>query len=1398
MPNRVPPYNRSLHEINEIDDAVYLFEYAEYLKKEIEEYKGKGNDILYTPLYLDFYYFLNRSDSTKTLTSRFSRFLESKIISDKYKKDFVVDIALEQPELIADFMCYDEDELKTTKEKDTALSAGKYLIKESNGEQPILIDYIKRSKDEHIQGAVHYFFLYSELLHYSYAKAIAETGNKKVEEEFAKVFEFENDPKNNFDKLYSSDIEQYRKKIREEKNSPQKSTKEELEAKIRFMNELKEKPDNAKYLASYLCNKEENDNQKSLLAEIAIFGIYNLESSDQDTLKKIFNEKYTIDEREQTLLDYYSQNSKDSGETRIETLFYLQEFQYVGRYYNYKPEDIKSKLTHKIWFMEDTMNKHSDQKRYLVPYLCDIGKNGGQKSLLAEIAIFGIYNLESSDQDTLKKIFNEKYTIDEREQTLLDYYSQNSKDSGETRIETLFYLQEFQYVGRYYNYKPEDIKSKLTHKIWFMEDTMNKHSDQKRYLVPYLCDIGKNGGQKSLLAEIAIFGIYNLESSDQDTLKKIFNEKYTIDEREQTLLDYYSQNSKDSGEIKRETLTYFWTKKDLEEKFLTLKEFTPNSLDAQKDLVPYLCDIEKNGGQKSLLAEIVDFGIDNLESSDQNTLKEILNTVRTENGQTLLDYYSQNSKDSEKTRIKTSFYLQDFQDFGPYLSSNCTERSKLARKIRFMNELRKKPDNAKYLAPCLCNKEENDNQKSLLDEIVDFEIDNLEYSEQKILIDILKTVRTKNGQTLLDSEGITAKTSFYLREFRDVTQCYDPEDPASKLLYTFRFIEKTMNDHSDQIGYLVPYLCDKKQNGGRKSLLDEIVDFGIYHLETSEQNTLKNILKTVRTEDGQTLLDSGRIQARTSFCLQEFQDVGQCYRPKDIQKKLVDKFKFMKKIMNKYPDQKDYLAPYLCFRGDNGGQKSLLAEIVGFRIYNLEASDQETLKKIFNEKYTIDEREQTLLDYYSQNSKDSGETRIETLFYLQEFQYVGRYYNYKPEDIKSKLTHKIWFMEDTMNKHSDQKRYLVPYLCDIGKNGGQKSLLAEIAIFGIYNLESSDQDTLKKIFNEKYTIDERERILLDYYSQNSKDSGEIKTETLFYLQEFQYVGRYYNYKPEDIKSKLTHKIWFMEDTMNKHSDQKRYLVPYLCDIGKNGGQKSLLAEIAIFGIYNLESSERYTLKKIFNEKYTIDEREQTLLDYYSQNSKDSGEIKTETLFYLQEFQYVGRYYNYKPEDIKSKLTHKIWFMEDTMNKHSDQKRYLVPYLCDIGKNGGQKSLLAEIATSGINNLEYSERYTLKKILNEKYTIDGYEWTLLDYYRENSTDSGAIKAETLKKLQNFLGVGPREQPLTRRVALPDLGLKMVFAVNNSDGTVKTPKDINKALRESDTQTINKGNSGRSFD
>ena len=162
-----------------------------------------------------------------------------------------------------------------------------------------------------------------------------------------------------------------------------------------------------------------------------------------------------------------------------------------------------------------------------------------------------------------------------------------------------------------------------------MREITNKHSDEKEYLVPYLCDKKQNGGKESLLAEIVDFGIHNLEYSERDTLTDIFHATYTIDEYEQTLLNYYSQNSKDSEEIKEKTLFYLRTKKELEEKFLTLRGFILNSPDDQKDFVSYLCNKEENDNQKSLLAKIVDFGIDNLESSEQDTLKKILNETYT-------------------------------------------------------------------------------------------------------------------------------------------------------------------------------------------------------------------------------------------------------------------------------------------------------------------------------------------------------------------------------------------------------------------------------------------------------------------------------------------------------------------------------------------------------------------------------------------------------------------------------------------------------------------------------------------------------------------------------------------------------------------------------------------------
>ena len=119
-----------------------------------------------------------------------------------------------------------------------------------------------------------------------------------------------------------------------------------------------------------------------------------------------------------------------------------------------------------------------------------------------EFISFGIYKLESSEQDTLKKIFNEKYTIGGCEQTLLDFYSKNSRDPEKIQKETLFYLREFQDV--YQSYDSADTKSKLVKKIQFMKKTIDEHPKQTRYLVPYLCDMGKNGGRKKWWSKIFI------------------------------------------------------------------------------------------------------------------------------------------------------------------------------------------------------------------------------------------------------------------------------------------------------------------------------------------------------------------------------------------------------------------------------------------------------------------------------------------------------------------------------------------------------------------------------------------------------------------------------------------------------------------------------------------------------------------------------------------------------------------------------------------------------------------------------------------------------------------------------------------------------------------------------
>ena len=76
------------------------------------------------------------------------------------------------------------------------------------------------------------------------------------------------------------------------------------------------------------------------------------------------------------------------------------------------------------------------------------------------------------------------------------------------------------------------------------------------------------------------------------------------------------------------------------------------------------------------------------------------------------------------------------------------------------------------------------------------------------------------------------------------------------------------------------------------------------------------------------------------------------------------------------------------------------------------------------------------------------------------------------------------------------------------------------------------------------------------------DLGEIKTETSFYLRELRDVMQDYN--PTETEEKLEDKFAFMKKTIEKHLDEKEYLVPYLCDMGKNGGQKSLLIFSTLF------------------------------------------------------------------------------------------------------------------------------------------------------------------------------------------------------------------------------------------
>ena len=376
-----------------------------------------------------------------------------------------------------------------------------------------------------------------------------------------------------------------------------------------------------------------------------------------------------------------------------------------------------------------------------------------------------------------------------------------------------------------------------------------------------------------------------------------------------------------------------------------------------------------------------------------------------------------------------------------------------------------------------------------------------------------------------------------------------------------------------------------------------------------------------------------------------------------------------------------------------------------------------------------------------------------------------------------------------LTKTPDNAKYLVSYLCDKEENDNQKSLLAEIAGFGINKLGSSEQNILKNILNT--VCAGNGQTLLDYYSENSKDLEEIKKETLNKLQNFLEVGP--RDKLKNMKETLEEKLAFAQRLAPGYSDQLGYSPSYLCNKEQNGNQKSLLAEIVEFEINNLEFSKQMLLKKILIDTTKCSGEWWTLLDYYSEKSTDSKEIKGKTLFYIQEFQYV----NLKddpPRNIKEKLDKKLMFARSFELAYFDRLRYLVSYLCDKKENGGQKSLLAEIATFGIDRLEFQKQRYLKEFLEDKsYTGNGQ--TLLDYYSENSKDSKEIKAETLNKLQNFLEVGPRKPPPTRRVVLP--GLEMVFAVNNSDDTVKTHKDINKAPRESDTQTINKGNSGRSF-
>ena len=546
MLNQVPPYNPSLHEINKIDDAVYLFEYAEYLKNQLINYKRIDIVNPKNQLYQDFVTFLyNDTPTEEGNKPLFTRFLESKIITDEYKKDFVVKIASKQPKLIMDFIKFDAQELKRTTNQDAAVSAGKYLIKELTldaygGLKPILINYIDNI-DQRKREDICNFLITQGLFEYSYGRAIAETRKNAITHRFAALLEECEQDRN----IILLPVKKYKSALNDH---PKISTKEELEAKIQFMNKLTKTPDNAKYLVSYLCDKEENDNQKSLLAEIAGFGINKLGSSEQNILKNILNT--VCAGNGQTLLDYYSENSKDLEEIKKETLNKLQNFLEVGP--RDKLKNMKETLEEKLAFAQILAPGYSDELGYSPSYLFEKEQNGNQKSLLAEIVEFEINNLEFSKQMFLKKILIDTTKCSEKWWTLLDYYSEKSTDSEEIKGKTLFYIQEFQYV----NLKddpPRNIKEKLDKKLMFARSFELAHLDRLRYLVSYLCDKKENGGQKSLLAEIATFGIDRLEFQKQRYLKEFLEDKsYTGNG--QTLLNYYSKNSKDSKEIKAETL----------------------------------------------------------------------------------------------------------------------------------------------------------------------------------------------------------------------------------------------------------------------------------------------------------------------------------------------------------------------------------------------------------------------------------------------------------------------------------------------------------------------------------------------------------------------------------------------------------------------------------------------------------------------------------------------------------------------------------------------------------------------------------------------------------------------------------------------------------------------------